>query len=57
MIADDLRQINHARPAAFLRRNVSNIGQNCLRMRRIIAERRPTEREGPWDERSVTPCV
>ena len=30
MIADDLRQINHARPAAFLRRNVSNIGQNCL---------------------------
>ena len=30
MIEDDLRQINHARPAVFLRRNVSNIGQNCL---------------------------
>ena len=30
MIEDDLRQINHAHPAVFLRRNVSNIGQNCL---------------------------
>ena len=26
-------------------------------MRPIILERRPTEREGSWDERSVTPCV